>query len=607
MGPIPVNTRADDVEGVPSVFKADLEESVRHRMPEMELAAVMGIGRSFPVPYLMIMLGYVFFLYDRIPQSSLIGWAMAYLAYIALRTLNTWAYHRDDKRHTPTHLRLWRLSVSVSAVCHGMVLGSLAFLALPFLPTVSQVAVIGWAIAICSLATMYAAAMLAPINALMICALVPYAVSWHLQVDSPLPMPVMLLSMLAVLCYMNVRNHRLLQDNFALLAKSEKLLDELGRKNRQLEAAHLSRTRLVATASHDLRQPVHTLGLLIARLDATQPVQRLNASFARLEHACSIVSEMLSELMDLSQLESREYRTRVSVVELDGVLEQVRLNYTHLARAKGLGFTVNFSGQRVKTDPRLLRRILFNLMANAVRYTSEGQVTMESRQEAADIVITVTDTGPGISPHQLAHIFDDYVRAGEDSADGEALGLGLAIVRRACKVLGHTVSVSSRVGRGTVFQLRLPMAEPRNSADASAVAGPRAPPRHTVLVIENDTEALQAMCELLASWGYECIALPSGDELDVTLDASVPPSVIISDLHLSGGPDGFAIIARARARTGCADLPALLVTGDVSPSLTRRASNASVQLAYKPLAPQQLRRELQALLDHGNAPNGPWN
>ncbi|RZJ06692.1 MAG: hybrid sensor histidine kinase/response regulator [Rubrivivax sp.] len=598
-----VSTRGDDVEGIPSTFEDDLDESVRDRLPEMELAAVMGIGRSFPLPYLAVPLGCMVFLYGRFPTASLIGWVVTYLVYIAARTFSTWAYHRDARRHTPTHVRLWRLSVSVSAACHGLILGSLAFVALPYLSAALQVAVIGWIIAICAVGTMYAAAMLAPVNILMICALLPYAVSWHLQVESPIPMPAMLLGFLAVFCYLNVRQHRVLRDNFALLAKSEKLLGELGRKNRQLEAAHRSRVRLVATASHDLRQPVHTLGLLIARLDATQSVDRLNASFARLEHACSLVSEMLAELMDLSQLESREYRTRLSVVELDGLLEQVRLNYTHMARAKGVGLNIDFCGERVSTDARLLRRILFNLTANAVRYTNAGSVTMTCRREGADIVITVTDTGPGIAAEHLPHIFEDYVRAGEDAGDGEALGLGLAIVRRACKVLGHTVTVSSTVGRGTVFQLRLPVAERDDGTVSTATAGSRRPPRHTILVIENDTEALHAMCELVASWGYECIALPSGDELDVTLDASVTPSAIISDLHLSDGPDGFGIIALARAHLGRPDLPALLVTGDVSPSLARRASEADVTLAHKPLAPQQLRRELDALLVRGATPN----
>jgi signal transduction histidine kinase len=575
-----------------------IDPRVRQRIPAMELAAMMEIGRQFPLPYLLLLAGSAYLLHRHVPPEVLLVWSCVYASYIAGRTLFTRAYFANATR---LPVWGWRAGTCVSAACHGLILGSLAFVGLPHLPADQGMALTVAVIGVCAAGALYAALHLPALHLLTIAALLPYAIGWQLRASPGdiHPAGAVVLGLLFVFLSLNRSHHRVLQHNLLLRANQELLLDDLAHKNGQLEAAHAARTRLLATASHDLRQPVHTMGLLIAGLDADMPATELNARFAQLEHACSIVADMLGELMDLSQLESRNYPSRVKPLELDALLEQVRLTYAQRGRGKGVELRVQFSGLRVMSDLRLLRRVLFNLTGNAVRYTLSGSVSLSARAEGGDVVISIADTGPGIPPGELAHVFDDFhrldaSRSGSDESEG--LGLGLSIVRRACALLGHKLSIDSVVGAGTTVRVRLSRSADAAVASAQQATAAAAPlPRHTVLVIENDLEALRALSELLAQWGHECIALASGHDLRATLASAVTISAVITDLHLDGA-DGLTLIGQVRHDTGRPDLPALLVTGDVSPALGRRAIQAGVVLAHKPLAPQQLRRELEALL-----------
>lgn len=572
------------------------DETSAMRIQAMELDAVMGIGRSFVVPYLVLFLAFSLVMYDHAPRRWLLAWACGYVTFIALRTLSTWAYHRDPLRHAPGRIGRWRAAVTVSAAVHGVALGSMAVFALPALPVALQFTLMALVILLCASAALYVAPMLVPLNLLVVLALGPYVVMWSGFIDTALPIGWGLVGIVLVFVYLNIHHHRVLSHNFRLVIAGEAMAQELREKNLLLERSYSSRTQLIATVSHDLRQPVHTMGLLVAGLDPHAGPERLGPAIAQLELASTVMSEMLTELMDLSRLESPDYPVRMEAVELDLLLAQTRLNYEHAARAKGLGFEVARSGLRVHSDPRLLRRILFNLTGNAVRYTRNGEIQIRCRRDARQAVLTVADTGSGIPADRLASIFQDYVRAVEPSDAAQGLGLGLAIVRRACTLLGHTVSVESTPAGGTSFHVRMPLARSAPAAVPTDPAPAGASGRHTILVIENDTEALHAMCDLLRSWGHDCIAVTSGRELAAALAGAASPQAVVSDLHLDERGDGFMLIERARAITGRADLPAMLVTGDVSTSLSHRAAQERIALVHKPLAPHLLRERLDALL-----------
>lgn len=585
--------RAGSSPGFPGSYA---DETSAMRIQAMELDAVMGIGRSFIVPYLVLFLAFSLVMHDHVPRRWLLAWACGYAAFIALRTVSTWAYHRDPQRHAPGRIGRWRAAVAVSATVHGVALGSMAVFALPVLPVALQFTLMALVILLCASAALYVAPMLMPLNLLVMLALGPYVVMWFGFIDTALPIGWGLVGIVLVFVYLNIHHHRVLAHNFLLVLAGEAMARELREKNDLLERSYTSRTQLIATVSHDLRQPAHTLGLLVAGLDPHAGPERLGPAITQLELASTVMSEMLMELMDLSRLESPDYPVRMESVDLDLLLAQTRLNYEHAARAKGLTFEVEQAGLRVNSDPRLLRRILFNLVGNAVRYTKKGQIQIRCRRDARQAVLTIADTGSGIPADRLASIFEDYVRAVEPSDAAQGLGLGLAIVRRACALLGHRVSVESMPAGGTSFHLRMPLA-----TSAPRVVSRDSPPghasgKHTILVIENDTEALRAMCELLGSWGHDCIAVSSGQELATALAAAAAPSAVVSDLHLDERSDGFALIERARAIAGRSNLPAMLVTGDVSASLVRRAAQGQIVLAHKPLAPHVLRQQLDALL-----------
>ncbi len=588
---------AGDGEDAPQLAAQHTDDETERRMPEMELASVMGIGRSFAAPYLAILSIFMLLLWSRIPSVTLGSWAAVYLAYIVVRTRTTAAYHAEINHHEPARLRFWRRSVVLSSFTHGAVLGSLAFIALPALSLPLQFCVVGLVIAVCAAGAVYVAGMLRALNVLVLCALLPYVAVWMLKLESPVPMGPFLTFILALMLHLNARHYRALATSFRLIATSEKMSAELGHKNLLLEASHISRTRLLATASHELRQPVHTLGLLISRLDARQPARKLQDTFMQLEQACSIVTEMLAELMDLSQLETHDYRPRLVAVDMDSLMEQISLTYGNLARGKKITLDTQVSGLCAMSDANLLRRALFNLVANAVRYTQKGGVRVTCRQEGPELVISVYDTGPGISADHISDAFEDYVRLQEkDAASAHALGLGLAIVRRACALLDHKVSVDSTPGEGSAFHVRVLAAGSGVIGESINVPSQPVLRGKTILVIENDVVALQAMCELLEAWGHSPTAIATTAELANVQLTDSWPDAIMSDLHLDGFFDGFDLIRQIRATSGRADLPALLITGDVDPSISRGARDSGVTLAHKPLSPSGLRREIDLLL-----------
>ncbi len=383
---------------------------------------------------------------------------------------------------------------------------------------------------------------------------------------------------------LNATQGQLLQAN-ALLATS----------NSQLEEMHALRTRLLAAACHDLRQPAHALGMLaeLAR-DEADPVERQQKLDGILRCSATL-SDMLSMLMDLTQLEGGRYVPVLEAVELAGVLQEVELQYGNPARRKGLSLQVPATPAHVRSDRQLLRRIVFNLVSNAVKYTPRGSVALVLHQDGQDLQLTVQDTGPGIAPHQLADAFTDYIRL-DTSRGSEGLGIGLPIVKRAADLLGHPLRVASEPGQGTAITVALPLCEPPAAAPAAALPETGSATDRPILLVEDDAESLQAMAALLMRRGYPVIAGTGFDEVAARLAArTAPPALLITDMHLRGD-NGLAVAARLRRLPGLEELPVLVVTGDLAPGEAGAEMPRGVIVAHKPLTPRRLLQTIEELL-----------
>jgi two-component system, sensor histidine kinase len=321
------------------------------------------------------------------------------------------------------------------------------------------------------------------------------------------------------------------------------------------------------------------------------------------------MNELFESLLDMTKLDAGIVDPHPVVIPVQRLLDRIETTFGEAARRKGLSLCIVASGGWVVSDPILLERILLNLASNAVRYTEKGGVVVGCRRRGEELRIDVCDSGPGIPEDQRRSIFGEFVQlARPDAARRDGLGLGLAIVDRLCRLLGHRVAVASRPGRGSRFSVSVPLAPPPPVKAAMPVQGPPlaiANPAHgkRVMVIDDDTLVLDGMRVILHAWGCEVETAVSGAAALARLAHDrVRPDLIISDSRLAGGESGIDAVQRVRVAAGV-PIPALIITGDTAPERLREASAGGFPLLHKPVSPMALRTALNRLL-RGRADQG---
>jgi len=356
----------------------------------------------------------------------------------------------------------------------------------------------------------------------------------------------------------------------------------------------------LAAASHDLRQPLHALGLFVAQLHGRVRANERRRIVARIDAALSAMNELFNALLDISKLDAGVLTPSITEFPVAKLLDRVDTTFTGAAREKELSLRVISSSAWVGSDFILLERIVFNLVSNAVRYTNSGGVVVGCRKRGVNLRIEVWDTGPGVPQDQQQNIFGEFYRLGAPSGDGRSgRGLGLAIVDRLCRLLDHSVRLTSILGKGSCFSVAVPRVAARlEVGESPAPAQPLmdASDRKLVVVIDDDPLVLEAMCGLFRSWGYHLLVAGTDDEaLAGVADRNRPPDLIVCDYHLSGGKTGIEVIEGLRT-TLSAEIPAFLVSGDTSPELLRQARASGYHLLHKPVDPMSLRAMVSYVL-----------
>jgi len=364
---------------------------------------------------------------------------------------------------------------------------------------------------------------------------------------------------------------------------------------REAERANLSKTRFLAAASHDLLQPLNAARLFAASAsDADTPAK--TKALGNIQASLEAAQALLEPLLDISKFDAGTWEVHEDDFPLSRVLEPLSVEFDALAGNAGL--VLDYVGTRcwVRSDPALLRRILQNFLSNAVRYTGLGRVLLGVRRQGQDLEIQVWDTGPGIPRHQLVSIFDEFQRGEASAASGErGLGLGLSLADRMARLLGHRIHVRSVPGKGTVFALTLPRAQPndheQHSISRSTAARPssaRALGVHQVLCVDDDPASLDALTSLLERWHVECMTAPPGDAPHIVADMPIDIAILDHDLG-HAEPDGLTLAARICA---VRKIPCLLVTANRDADIAARARTQGVVVLYKPLSPAKLRAAL---------------
>lgn len=364
---------------------------------------------------------------------------------------------------------------------------------------------------------------------------------------------------------------------------------------RVAEDATASKTRFLAAASHDLLQPLHAARLFIAALKEEPGVSGPDAGPAsrtlalNADRAIDSAHRLLTALLNLSKLEAGGVKAAVTRLSLDGLFDELRREYAPVAEAKGLGLTFVSSGLWVLSDRDLLRSMLQNLIANAIRYTDAGRVLVGARRCGETVRLLVCDTGRGIPDADQETVFGEFVRLPGAPVDEPGAGLGLAIVRRLSSLLDHPLELSSRVGRGSIFRITVPRAAPDRAAEVAhapetglPLAGLR------VLCVDNEPVILEALEALLTRWGARPTLVST---VEAGLQAEGPFDAAVVDLHLGEGADGFAVVDGLRPR-GVRRIA--LVTADTRDGLNDRATAAGAVLLPKPIKPAALKAFLSS-------------
>ena len=393
----------------------------------------------------------------------------------------------------------------------------------------------------------------------------------------------------------------------ALLAQraqaAERLEREVARRTAELESANAFKTRFLAAASHDLRQPLHALNLFVEQLrDAPDPAVRASLE-ARVEASIASLNDLFDALLDMARLEAGVLEPRPTAFPLERLLRRLEMTFGSVAGAKGLRLRIVSSALWVRSDFVLLERILLNLVANAVRHTERGGVVIGCRRRGARVRLDVCDSGVGVPEERRQEIFREFRQlAPRETARTEGLGLGLAIVDGLARLLDHPIELDSCPGRGSRFSISVP----RTVAEGAIAATPAGPsladplPGRVIVVIDDDEAVLESMRGTLEKWGCTVLAAAStAAAIDALAARGAHPDLIVSDCRLGADATGIDAIARVRAAAGDGAVPALLISGDTAPERLREASASGHRLLHKPLTPMALRAMLNRLLVTG--------
>jgi signal transduction histidine kinase len=391
---------------------------------------------------------------------------------------------------------------------------------------------------------------------------------------------------------------RMRHENIDLVSELRMQKDAAESARTQAEEANRAKSQFFAAASHDLRQPLHALGLFSASLREMSPEPEKRVVVDQVYASIDALESLFDELLDISKLDAGFVKPEPSHLPVSRVLELMRAQFSKPAAEKGLKLSVVSCGAIVHTDAVLLSRILSNLVSNAIRYTQSGKVLVGCRRRAGVLRIEVWDTGIGIPGDQRERIFEEFYQLDNPERDrSRGLGLGLSIVRRLAMLLHHPLMLESEVGRGTVFRLDIPFGDHAKIASVpepavernDVMAGKR------VLVVDDEVSIRQGMQELLMRWGCQPVIASTPEEAISLLDHAGCPDLIISDYRLAGAETGSQAIDAIRSRYG-RQIPAMLITGDTSPERLREARATGHLLQHKPVRPVQLRAACSHLL-----------
>jgi signal transduction histidine kinase/CheY-like chemotaxis protein len=542
-----------------------------------------------------LMLGVTVWFAEATPTRAVGIWLLCVGADAVWRQALCFAWRRDSQRDARSALWAWRFRAACFAGGWLWGLGAVVLIQ-PGMP-VQELMVLLVISAVASGSVPTFGAYLPAALAFFLPSMLPYTL-WTACQHDPMHWGLAALSTLymAILVWLCWRTNADLANAIRLRFDNQTLAENLARQKTEVEAASLAKSRFLAAASHDLRQPVHAIGLFIGALrrteltpDASELLEHVEASARGLDH-------LFAALLDISRLDAGVVEANPRRFAAGPLIVRLCREFRAEAEAKGLDLRCRPTALWVEADPLLTERVLRNFLSNAIRYTEVGGVLVGVRCGGdAQVRLVVADTGCGIAASQREKIFEEFFQLGNPERDRrQGLGLGLAIARRLAVLMGRPLTLASVPGRGSTFALALPQASPDASAPQADAA--RALAGRFIVVVDDEIEIQRAMRELLVRWGHRVLTAGSGDELVAAL-VSEPavPDLILADYRLRDGENGLDLVERLREEYNV-EIPALILTGDTAPERLLEALERGHRLLHKPVRPYALERALAEAL-----------
>jgi two-component system CheB/CheR fusion protein len=407
---------------------------------------------------------------------------------------------------------------------------------------------------------------------------------------------------------------------FVDMTERKSVRDALEAAKRRAETADKAKSRFLAAASHDLRQPLQTLALLQGLLDRAVSGEKERKYVARIGETLTAMTGMLNALLDINQIEAGAVRAEMTPFPVQGLLTKLHDEFVYHAQAKNLDVRIVGCGLSIWSDPRLLEQMLRNLLSNALKYTGEGKVLLGCRRHGQTLCIEVWDTGIGIPESEIHAIFEEYHQVGNEARErSRGLGLGLSIVRRLGNLLGHRVRARSHHGDGSMFSIEVTLAPGAPATKAPVAGRGRSAELETarkgaILIVDDDPEVRELLTFFLKQDGHRTACAYDGAEAMQLIESEdFRPDLILADFNLPNGMNGVEVVVAIRAKLH-RDVTAMLLTGDISTETLRAIAKADCTLLNKPVKPEELalavRRALApgaraAARDGANRPKAP--
>ncbi len=579
----------------------EANQEARRQADELDLAVVHSLYNSTRYTWVGAVLAaatfwvaYLGYTHDR----RILIWAVAVHAAQAWRLTIKMAYWRDEQAWQ--HAAVWRRRYMVALVLGALSWGLVVLVALPSkdlaLICLTMLVLTGMGTGSIGAVMAYRPAIVGWLCPVLLP--LPVLLMWH---GGPFHIPLAIFSLI----YLGVSLVFAMSQNATLVRALQAQFDNaelVGQLRHQMSLAteaDREKSRFVASASHDLRQPMHALGLFASALEKRLVGSSEAPLVANLNRCIESLDRSFNAMLDISKLDAGVVEPQLQTFPIRDVFRRLHMHFAGQAEGAGLHLRFKPGGKLVHSDPQLLERILSNLIQNAIKYTREGGIVVVARTHGSNAHIEVWDTGVGIPAAELPRVFDEFYQLHNPERDrSRGLGMGLAIVKRLALLLDHTLTVRSTVGRGTMVRLAVPQTDPDAlhgmNLEAETVPSPIGNAR-TLLFIDDEENIRESMRLLLQEWDYEVLVAGCIDEAcRLAMDHPEPIHAILSDLRLRSGEDGLMAINAVRAVLGY-NLPAVLVTGDTSPDQVKRVHDSGHRVLFKPVLPKELFSMLRQL------------